>query len=531
MNMQQLLQQAQRMQEQMQKKMALAQEALAKAELACMADYTVTLASCRRHLQLTPDVPRPFDVNLERWRLHFSAHADESRMPTPGIKDHGFSTSLLGLDAICYAWYCEDPSIRDEYPASSLQYINDAYVFWATKSSRHTLEAKRDWPSGVELKRFKRQVCAAIVHHWAPIRGNQQALESLQHKLLQAKFLPAASAAGLNSEYEERRMPPELAAELEQAIKKAHADIAAGKKDVKLGVSAEHSGTMWREQPEERVLHFPFQMARFLVRVDNDESLLARLHPQPAGAQMRFSDHTWKRVLAWMQTKLRMEPTDQESEKFRNRAIERALPLGWETERYRSRKTVSDRRTPIDSLGHEIGADLSSYLSVRLLLGMRTLVSMCVSGAGGIPDMVLDSVFLTLWEFHCGQSKFAFEKQYVITDPHTTAALERLLSTQYMNKFNKLPVMVSLCNRWWLSYKAQLWPCGTEFIEAALSWLEVLRRDFTCPQTKRIMTEQVDDLTKHVALFLREDSVLPPPLAQRAVEVEVEEEESKHAEA
>lgn len=482
--------------------------AAADSKIACIDRYRAVIGECGVHMKLAIGVPRVLEegvaqVDETAWRTLFTAHA------TAMDKCNGMSISMMGFMALCLQEWCADPSIEQEYPTLE-SCMNEAYVRWALMSTRHTLSARQDWPMRQEWIRFRRMVTASIVHGWYKIGGG----EALRTKLegtggareqgpvtaaeagaLSKSIFPPTNPPELGAIWQDRREPLALRLELEAEEKKARADLAAGKKDVKIGVSAEASGTVWREQPEERVRNFPFQMARLIVRVEADEALLMELNPQAAYSRMRFSAPTFAKVEAWMKLKLAMEQPEQTTAKFRDIITRQCLPIGTDDEKYRRRETVADKKTAMDLLSNEIGANLSQYLNDRLLKEMRVLLHEAIQSKGGedtVGALAFDAILMTLLESECVQKlKFKFLEQYVILAPHTPEALKRLRSDRYRGEPRKRPLIVFLCATYWLQYRKQLVPCGPAFIDAFLAWLCVMRRDFTIART---------DPTAHVPL-------------------------------
>lgn len=512
----------------------------ADKKIACIDKYAAVDRECRTHMKMAIGVPRDthaaaYCVDEVEWRELFQAHA------TAMDKCNGMSITVMGFMALCAEQWCADPTIEEEYPTLE-SCMNEAYVRWALMSTRHTLSARHDWPMRQEWVRFRRMVTASIVHGWFKIGGGEALRLKLEgagecvqgiateKRSLAPSIFPPTNPPALDGLWQDRREPHALRVELDEEEKRARAAIAAGKKDVKIGISAEASGTIWREQPEERVTHFPFQMARLIARVEAEEALLAEFDPHNAYARMRFSDLTYAKVHAWLREKLIMEQPDATTGKFRELATRMCLPIGTDDEKFRKRETISDKKTAIDLLSNEIGANMAQFINNRLLRDMRLLLNEALDAPTDdtVGALAFDAILLTLLDMECIQKlRFKFAEQYVLLDPLGPAALQRMRNPRYMNQARKCPVIVFLCATYWLLYKQRLLSCGPMFVDALLGWLIVMRRDFTrerrgpsahmplTPQqmrdpvyTPKIMTEQDDNVSLLVGHFLNPDSLL-----------------------
>jgi hypothetical protein len=437
--------------------------------LAKFDSYRALQRACIAHAKLAPNTPRdPSDwLALEsEWMRNFATHA-EQRVESPGA-----SASLLGFKAWAWVQHTQSPATRE--PSMGLQVINEVFVRTAVWSSQHTDAARVRWPTDLEWARFKALASDMMVHQFrAPT------VDALYNAL--QDFKPAhVTPHELEQEFEERKMPEALKVELELRRKQAERDIARGKADVKVDVSEEASGALWREAPEEICANLPFRVARLICKVEFDESLLVQ-YPVWDEAAVQFTPSTYARARRWLVTKCRMEQPEDVTALFRDLATQMMWPLGSDTEKYRSRITVNNLSTALDVLSSEIGANLSQHVHDRMLKPFKDILAATTAP----PTVLWDGIFLALFEFEMIQKiNLRWLADYFILNPHEAKARKRMSSRRFRGVLEQRPIVVMCCRRWWLFSKRRMIPCGTSLLHAVLAWLHCMRNTIRTARTK-----------------------------------------------
>ena len=449
--------------------------------------YDALHKSSLSHLAMTPRMQRDPEPRLRvqrRWLTHFLDECEQRIDGNPRA-----SIMMKGFRAMCCAHYAENPATRD--PKPTLQLLTDVLVRTAVYSCQHTLESRMGWPTELEWARYRLMVSAMMVKIFEPCMLNVTALQSQ----LQTFEPGPVDPPGLDSSFMERKLPEELRRQLEEERKKAERDIAAGQEGVKVDISEEASGSMWRESPEELCANLPFRVARLVYKVEFDHAQLQRFPPQPE-AVVTFTPDTYARAKRWVIDKCGSEQPEEATALFRETANRMFWPLGSETQRYRLRATLSDVTTSLDVLSREIGANLAQYLHDRMLKPMDKLVQ--GQHSEGVAQLFWDAIFLTLVEFELARLGMTWMKHYLVLDPQSPEGRRRMNDPLFMHhdRAHQCPLVVLLCRRYWLFYKGRLIPCEHSLLHAWLHWLHIMRADF------RSSTEQSEDIQHIVAAFL-----------------------------
>jgi hypothetical protein len=459
--------------------------------------YDALHKSSMSHLAMTPRMVRDPKQRLlvqRRWLTHFTDEC-EQRLDNPRM-----SIMLKGFRAMCCSHYAENPTSRDAHP--TLQLLTDVLVRTAVYSCQHTHESRMGWPTPLEWARYRLLVSTMMVKIFEP---HMVSVVELQTRL--QTFQPGrVDPPGLDTEFMERKLPEELRLQLEEERKKAERDIAAGIEGVKIDISEEASGSMWRESPEEICANLPFRAARLIYKVEFDEAQLCRFPPHPEAA-VSFTPAAYARAKQWVITKCRMEQPEEATALFRETANRMFWPLGSETQRCRLRSTLSDVTTSLDVLSREIGANLAQYLHDRMLKPMDKLVSGPASE--GVAQLFWDAIFLALIEFELVRLGMTWMKDFLVLAPQTPEGRRRMNDELYMEhaREDQRPIIVLLCRRYWLLYRGRLIPCEHSLLHAWLHWLHVMRTDFRSPSGS-VDTEEGDDIRTVVAMFLDANSIV-----------------------
>ena len=448
--------------------------------------YRSLLRSCISHATMTPEIPRdPADwLALKAdWMRNFTAHAEQP------VECPGTSATLLGFKAWAWSHYAQNPMMRDE--TMGLQVINEVFVRTAVFSSQHTEDSLVRWPTDLEWARYKTLVSEMMVHHF-----RKPTTDALYEKL--QTFKPrTVSPAELEDEFVERKMPEGLRIELELLRKKAEKDIARGKADVKVDVSEEASGALWREAPEEICANLPFRVARLICKVDFDEALLLQFPPWPE-AEVQFTPSTYTRAKRWLVQKCTIEQPEDVTALFRELANTMFWPLGSDTEKYRSRITASNLNTSLDILSNEIGANLAQYLHDRMLKPLDELLRQ----TSGVAPMFWDAIFLAIFEFDIIQRlNFKWLDDYFIVNPHEEKSRRRMNSRRFKGVLDQRPYVVSACRQKWILFRRRLIPCRTSTVHSVLHVLHLVDTQFR-NQDDEATLEDGHDMSCIIETFL-----------------------------
>lgn len=464
--------------------------------LAVVRKYRAVIRSCKTHVTVAPEVPRdPSDWEGElqaTWSSNFMRHA-EQRVDVPGV-----SATMVGFMAWAWTYYTSHPQVMQlEMKDMGLQVFNELFIRTAVWSSQHTADSRVRWPTTLEWAQFKTLASYMMVTYFrAPTTlALYTALQTFKPKHLTQR--------DLEDEFGERKMPEGLALELAMARKQALRDIARGKADVKIDVSEEASGSLWREAPEEMCANFPFRVARLVFKVEFDEALLLQFPPLPE-AELTFTSATYARARAWLARKCLNEQPDEVTGFFRDIMNQMLWPLGCDTERYRSRATLNNLSISLDTLSNEIGANLSQYLHDRMLKPLLDIISPDTDGNEPVEpaSMFYDAVFLALFEFDLLQRLgIHWVKDYFVLHPHEEDSIKRMATgARFHGVADRAPIVVWAARQYWLLHRGRLVPCKLRSFEAILSWLHITGRDFVDAKG-RVLLENRQDLAPVIETF------------------------------
>lgn len=410
----------------------------------------------------------------------------------------------VGFIAICWARVAENPhpdvkgkkreKLRDFV---SIQGILSMHVFVCIFSSQHSVESRSKWPDADEFTEFQ-HVMAHVVVAYFDITSDER-YDLIQHVAADA-FEWQPVQPDLRATYTNLVRPADMVAAKAARVKAARAAHERKKLDPRdfheEEISDEVRGFLWRESPEELISSWIYKCARFCLRFQEEEELLALY--KPTQDCIAVPELAFTRALVWINVKCRNQQTEEVTELFRALCMKACMPLGSDTAQSRNKKTASNVVPPLTALQDQIGAEITPFLQeTTLKVPMAKIVS------GDREGLYWNSAFMAILAYHFMQTiSFDWRKVYVCTEPWTKAWQERFANASYHSNPRKRPVIVYLCRDWWIFYKQKLRPCDS-MLHAVLCWFHVLGQDFRTSEgmSVRLLLENGEDVYSLFRLF------------------------------
>jgi hypothetical protein len=475
-----------------------------------------------------------------------------------------FSASDVGFKAICWSMRIEN-AMHPDITECTIHWIAELFAQTTVFSCQHTIDSAAFWPSAAEFALYKRRVAAVVTtffevgeakghglliktiddpfFKWkGPVVEQDEPGDTPEQKLRKDFLrLEYNRFDSFRVRYQQLKFPPRLTAQREkkkaaQLAEHARKEERAGKK-LKMSedrgeVAEEASGAIWRNSSMELILNFVPRAARLVNRIMFDEQLLVKY---PAvDNPFKFAQFALDKSRAWAAKKaIIAAELHKITDLIRALFCEFMSPLGTDTARYRNKKTSSDVTQPLILLQGEIGLDLAQMLH-------ETMLQPVVDYMDLHDGQYWPAVFLALVELEMRQKlmmaddgKTWFEL-YVIINPHSDKARERMDASTFMMHHDKRPIMVWACRRWWVFFQKSMWRCA-DVLDAFLTWLSIIKLRFATtvgdlqfqsfdslnrnprqPATgdeavklQRYMLENKKDIRCVYEKFLDDDSIVP----------------------
>ncbi len=198
-----------------------------------------------------------------------------------------------------------------------------------------------------------------------------------------------------------------------------------------------------------------------------------------------------ERFDAWFKERCTYAPSGIFSKEFRDLVLENFMPVGAMFQCQRTSESQAIRGMPMSVLQQEIGSNKTSFAIAAGSVSPKDLLAEPPSRELYVA-VARELMPLAMFEHLIQQTNHvAFRKHYRLTmrevelDP--VAALDRLVGARRAFDPPRRPVILQLCEKWWVHEQGQIIACPGGSKEALLRWMTIVSaREYDCKTAEGI---------------------------------------------